>query len=331
MAEPSPCLGQCDRAPAALLVESGEDPARARADRRRRRGAARGDGRRHASAAALDRASQSGQPGLRLLGGSVWSIPESLDDYRAHGGYDALRRAFELGPEGVLREMLDSKLHGPRRRRLSDRAQVGGGRPPAAPPALPDLQRRRVGAWDLQGPRDPRGRSVLADRVDDDRRVRDRLRVRLHLPARRVSARAAPAGERRSAGRGREAFWATTSSGTASASTSSCARAPARTSAARRPRSSARSRATAASRATSRRSRWIEGCSASRPSSTTSRRWSTCLPIVLEGGPAFAAHRHRALHRAEAVLRLRGGGAARHLRGAVRNHAARDCSSWPAA
>jgi NADH-quinone oxidoreductase subunit F len=38
--------------------------------------------------------------------------PESLDDYRAHGGYAALRRAFDLGPEGVLREVLDSKLMG---------------------------------------------------------------------------------------------------------------------------------------------------------------------------------------------------------------------------
>jgi NADH-quinone oxidoreductase subunit F len=38
--------------------------------------------------------------------------PESLDDYRANGGYDALRRAFEIGPEGVLREVVDSKLLG---------------------------------------------------------------------------------------------------------------------------------------------------------------------------------------------------------------------------
>jgi NADH-quinone oxidoreductase subunit F len=38
--------------------------------------------------------------------------PDSLDDYRAHGGYDALRRAFELGPEGVIREVLDAKLMG---------------------------------------------------------------------------------------------------------------------------------------------------------------------------------------------------------------------------
>ena len=38
--------------------------------------------------------------------------PDSLDDYRAHGGYAALRRAFELGPDGVIREVLDSKLMG---------------------------------------------------------------------------------------------------------------------------------------------------------------------------------------------------------------------------
>ena len=38
--------------------------------------------------------------------------PESLDSYRAHGGYDALRRAFALGPAGVIREVSDSKLLG---------------------------------------------------------------------------------------------------------------------------------------------------------------------------------------------------------------------------
>jgi NADH-quinone oxidoreductase subunit F len=38
--------------------------------------------------------------------------PESLDSYRANGGYLALRRAFELGPEGVIREVSDAKLMG---------------------------------------------------------------------------------------------------------------------------------------------------------------------------------------------------------------------------
>ncbi len=43
---------------------------------------------------------------------SAASTRRSLDDYRAHGGYAALRRAFELGPEGVIREVIDSKLLG---------------------------------------------------------------------------------------------------------------------------------------------------------------------------------------------------------------------------
>ena len=74
-------------------------------------------------------------------------------------------------------------------------------------------------------------------------------------------------------------------------STSSSGAAPAPTSAARRRRCSSRSRASAASRATSRRSRSRSACSASRPSSTTSRRWSTSLIMVEAAG--LQGHRHR--------------------------------------
>jgi NADH-quinone oxidoreductase subunit F len=49
---------------------------------------------------------------LRLLRRVGRIDPESLDDYRAHGGYAALRQAFAIGPEGVLREVTDSKLLG---------------------------------------------------------------------------------------------------------------------------------------------------------------------------------------------------------------------------
>ncbi|MDE0448531.1 MAG: SLBB domain-containing protein, partial [Spirochaetaceae bacterium] len=38
--------------------------------------------------------------------------PESLSDYRRHGGCSALRCAVELGPVGVLRELRDSRLQG---------------------------------------------------------------------------------------------------------------------------------------------------------------------------------------------------------------------------
>jgi NADH-quinone oxidoreductase subunit F len=49
---------------------------------------------------------------IRLLRRVGLVDPSSLDDYRAHGGYDALRRAFELGPDGVIREMKDAQLLG---------------------------------------------------------------------------------------------------------------------------------------------------------------------------------------------------------------------------
>ena len=41
---------------------------------------------------------QAGDPSLRLLRRVGVADPASIDDYRAHGGYAALRRAFELGP-----------------------------------------------------------------------------------------------------------------------------------------------------------------------------------------------------------------------------------------
>jgi NADH-quinone oxidoreductase subunit F len=52
------------------------------------------------------------QEGVRLLRRVGVVDPASLDDYRAHGGYEALRRAVELGPEGVIREVKDAKLLG---------------------------------------------------------------------------------------------------------------------------------------------------------------------------------------------------------------------------
>ena len=128
-------------------------------------------------------------------------------------------------------------------------------------------------------------RSVRGGRVDDDRRVRDRLRARLPLRARRVPAGARAHAERdRRGARGRAARRAHPRRAT-SRSTSSCAAARAPTSAARRRRCSNRSRATAASRAASRRSRSSRACSASRPSSTTSRRWSTCCRSCSRAAP----------------------------------------------
>jgi NADH-quinone oxidoreductase subunit F len=108
----SPCLGRCDRAPAAMVAVAGDAPLeRAQAP--------------VTAAAVLDLLAggepgpspraplpQAGDPALRLLRRVGAADPASIDDYRAHGGYAALRRAFELGPEGVLREVKDAKLVG---------------------------------------------------------------------------------------------------------------------------------------------------------------------------------------------------------------------------
>jgi NADH-quinone oxidoreductase subunit F len=104
----SPCLGQCDRAPAALLTQAGEAPVE------RELTAVDADAVKSILAGATPPAPPSTVPPQAgpLLGRIGVVDPESLDDYRAHGGYDALRRAYELGPEGVIREVTDSGLVG---------------------------------------------------------------------------------------------------------------------------------------------------------------------------------------------------------------------------
>jgi NADH-quinone oxidoreductase subunit F len=52
------------------------------------------------------------EPGPRLLRRVGRVDPTSLDAYRATGGYEALRRAIELGPAGVIAELKDAKLLG---------------------------------------------------------------------------------------------------------------------------------------------------------------------------------------------------------------------------
>jgi len=108
----SPCLGLCDRAPAIRIERSGAGPGHVEG----RVAPAWADG------------------VLAWLGGGMWPVdegslippqshrkllrrigvvdPESLDSYRAAGGYSALRRALEMGSEAVIREVNDAKLLG---------------------------------------------------------------------------------------------------------------------------------------------------------------------------------------------------------------------------
>ncbi|MGP3756246.1 NAD(P)H-dependent oxidoreductase subunit E [Streptomyces sp. IBSNAI001] len=152
----SPCLGLCERAPAALLLRAGTDPD-LRSSREiqplgggpgrspgefEERGS--GGGAPEEPAAAATRCSavlapatapalvaairapldvpqepppaaavpRSGDPALVLLKRIGTVDPASLDDYRSTGGYSALRRAFALGPAGVIREVLEAGLVG---------------------------------------------------------------------------------------------------------------------------------------------------------------------------------------------------------------------------
>ena len=109
----SPCLGMCERAPAALVISAGNPP--------RDQALAPTTGTEALFAAAgqvvppADLAlsvPQVGQPGLTLLRRVGRIDPTSVDEYRAAGGFLALRRAIEMGPDRVVREVIDSKLVG---------------------------------------------------------------------------------------------------------------------------------------------------------------------------------------------------------------------------
>ena len=135
---------------------------------------------------------QRGATDLWLLGRVGVVDPSSLEDYRASGGYAGLDARARDRCRGRHRRGHGLEADGPRRCRVPDRSQVGRGRDPARPAALPRLQRRRVGARDVQGPRAARGRPVRRRRGDDDRRVRDRRVGRLPVPPRRVPGSRGP-------------------------------------------------------------------------------------------------------------------------------------------
>jgi NADH-quinone oxidoreductase subunit F len=96
--EASPCLGLCERAPAALVVEAGEPPFAAPVH----------DGEWDATWSVP----QKGQRGLVLLARAGAVDPSSLTSYQTHGGYDALRKAIEIGGSAVVDEVVRSGLVG---------------------------------------------------------------------------------------------------------------------------------------------------------------------------------------------------------------------------
>ena len=105
----SPCLGLCDRAPAALVERAGashDELQVAPITIVVAQAILRGDSWPEPVARPLpDRPRKL----LRRIG---TANPESIDSYREHGGYAALGRAIEMGPEGVIREVTEARLLG---------------------------------------------------------------------------------------------------------------------------------------------------------------------------------------------------------------------------
>src|SRR5580765_3551961 len=117
----SPCLGLCERAPAAMFTIAGEHP---RTDIAAPVDAVGVSGRLHGGAnngvtrediqtpAAQMSVPQAGQAGLRLLARVGVVDPTSLGDYRAHGGFRALERGRRIGPQAVIDEVTAAGLVG---------------------------------------------------------------------------------------------------------------------------------------------------------------------------------------------------------------------------
>jgi NADH-quinone oxidoreductase subunit F len=121
----SPCLGLCERAPAAMFTIAGTDartvvaaPVDAVGIARRladpdsldaKNGIA---GEQDKSADLVPGAPQAGQSGLRLLARVGVVDPTSLDEYRANGGFRALERARRIGGPKVNDEVTRSGLVG---------------------------------------------------------------------------------------------------------------------------------------------------------------------------------------------------------------------------
>jgi NADH-quinone oxidoreductase subunit F len=109
---PSPCLGRCEQAPAAFVQDTERRASTAvglDADRAVALVAEPSDAPHEVSLAAPQL--QTGASGLRLLS-RIGTVAPTLDAYRASGGYAALVRAVELGPDGVIDEIVASKIRG---------------------------------------------------------------------------------------------------------------------------------------------------------------------------------------------------------------------------
>ena len=172
----SPCLGVCERAPAAMVTEAGVEPrvevvAPASPDAVHALLEGRAAPPEPAPEVSVPQQGEDALVLLRRIGTGRSVVAGGLPrPRRLRGAPPRARPRTGRGDPGGHR----GQAPGPGRRRLPDRPQVGRGRRPARPPAPPGVQRRRVRAGHVQGPRAHGGRPVRGRRGDDDRRAHHR-------------------------------------------------------------------------------------------------------------------------------------------------------------
>ncbi len=113
-AHASPCLGACERAPVALLIEAGTPAVHSLVENAipTTIDAVLAGATPIPESAVAASVPQSGSADLVLLRRIGQVDPLSLDDYRAHSGYEALQRAFALGTTATIDEVTAAKLVG---------------------------------------------------------------------------------------------------------------------------------------------------------------------------------------------------------------------------
>lgn len=113
---PSPCLGTCERAPAVLVIEAG-NPARhevlAPATPVQINALAKGAWPDAETPIVSATPQADSDPTRLVLLSRIGKVdPLSISDYQQHGGFDALRKAMQLGASGVIDEVNASGLVG---------------------------------------------------------------------------------------------------------------------------------------------------------------------------------------------------------------------------
>jgi len=111
----SPCLGMCEQAPAVFAQRAGRPEVALGGATRATVDAMVAPDSTVVCAGGIGAPQTLGPEGrerLRLLRRAGVVDPGSIDDYRAHGGYEALRSAIEMGPEATIQAVSDAKLLG---------------------------------------------------------------------------------------------------------------------------------------------------------------------------------------------------------------------------